>query len=352
LLQALANEANEARTSSIDLRTGAESSLLASLWQKAIRRGEVDWAVMAALELHERDPAYVWRRMRVIALEEVSVGDLGLVARVLAIAGKQTLRAKLGDRQLLVHLTCALSRSRKCRTPCDIASWLDPLGETAEEMRLPGRNADFANGDLTVIRRSAQAWRSAVPLSMRVNGRWTSSGQGSRSRRDAFLEWIDAPPLLRFIVERGGGTYALNALCAPTAQLMTLGSTPRAAVMPLACSDELIGGIPAYAYCMYSMQGCEAQRLFLKRTRWLEDERLREKRHVLNALGNLVFYVEGGYCAEVLDVAHGGEIERASEWTLLGRHGIRPGDVPALKDSVREALPLLNAMRRLVARGM
>lgn len=352
LLQALADEASEARTSTIDIRTSAESSLLASLWQKAIRRGQMEWAVMAALELHQRNPAYVWRRMRVIALEEVSVGDLGLVARVLAIAGKQALRARLGERQLLVHLTRELSRSRKCRTPCDMASWLDPLGEAGEETRLPGRTADFVGGDMEVIRRSAQAWRDAVPISMRVNGRWTSSGQGSRYRRDAFLEWIDAPPLLRFIVERGSGTYALNTLCAPTAQLKALGSMTRPPVMPLECSDELIAGIPAYAYCMYSMQGREAQRQFLKRTRWAEDERIRDTRQALNVLGNLVFYVEGGYCAEVLDVARGGEIERASEQTLLERLGIRSDDIPSLKESVREALPLLNDMRRLVARGV
>lgn len=351
LLQALADEATDARTSPLEIRTSAESSLLVSLWQKAIRRSQVDCAVMAALELQRRDPEYVWRRIRVIALEEVSAANLTLVAQVLAIAGKRALRAKLGERILLSHLSRELTRSRKCRTPCDMASWLDPMGEGSEENRLPGLARDFADGDLKVIRRSAHAWRDAVPLSMRVKGRWTSSGQGSRDRREAFLEWVGASPLLRFIVERGSSTYALNALCVPTAQLMALHSGPRTPSISLSCSDELIHGVPAYAYCMYSTPGREAQRQFLKLTGWAGDERIRVKRDALNVLGHLVFYVEGGYCAEVLDVAHGSEIERASEWTLLGRHGIRPDDVPALKDSVREALPLLNAMRRLVARG-
>ncbi len=284
-----------------------------------------------------------------MALEEVSVANLPLVAQVLAIAGKRALRAKWGERILLSHLTRELTRSRKCRTPCDMASWLDPMGQGSEERRLPARASDFAGGDLEVIRRSAHAWRDAVPLSMRVNGRWTSSGRGSRHRRGAFLEWVDAPPLLRFIVERGSSTYALNSLCVPTAQLMALHSAPRAPSFPPECSNELIHCVPAYAYCMYSAPGREAQRLFLKRTELADDERIRVKRDAINVLGHLVFYVEGGYCADMLDVAHGVEIERVSEQILLNRLGIRSDDVSSLKDAVREALPHLNAARRLVA---
>jgi len=64
-----------------------DSSLLTSAWQKAIRRGDSHLSVRCALELHRRDPDYLWRRMRIIALEDISVGDTELVATVLAIAG-------------------------------------------------------------------------------------------------------------------------------------------------------------------------------------------------------------------------------------------------------------------------
>lgn len=351
LLQALADEASGARTSSAVVPAHADASLVASLWQKAIRRGHDDWAITAALELQRRDPEYVWRRIRVIALEEVSVANLPLVAQVLAIAGKRVLRAKLGERLLLSHLTRELTHSRKCRTPCDMASWLDPMGEGPEERRLPGRVDDFASGDLTLIRQSATAWRDAVPLSMRVDGQWKSSGKGSGARRDAYLKWVDASPLLQFVVERGGSTYALNALCVPAAQLKALHCAPRLAAMPPPCSDDLVRGIPAYAYCMYSAPGREALRLFLRRSGWAADERIPMQREALNVFGNLVFYVEGGYCADMLEVAHGSAIERASEQVLLARLGIRPLDVPALMNSARAALPLLNATRRLVAQG-
>lgn len=349
LLQALADEASEVRASPIDIPAHADSSLVASLWQKAIRREQVDWAVSAALELQRRDPDYVWRRIRVIALEEISVADPALVAQILAVAGKRVLRAKRGDRYLLAYLTRELALSRKCRTPCDMVSWLEPLGEGGKEMRLPGLARDFMGGDLELIRRSAHAWRDAVPLSMRIDGRWQSSGKGSRHRRQAFLEWIDAPPLLRFIVDRGGSTYGLNALCVLAAQLQAVHSEPRKQVIPPPCSDELIRGIPAYAYCMYSAPGKEALRLLVKNSGWASDERIRVRKEALNVLGNLIFYVEGAWCADMLEVAHGTAIERESERTLLGRLGIRPEDVPSLMDSAHKSLSILNNMRTIVA---
>ncbi|MBS0217725.1 MAG: hypothetical protein JSR63_06035 [Proteobacteria bacterium] len=349
LLQAVANEASEVRTSLIDIPVYADSSLVASLWQKAIRRGHVDWAVSAAIELQRRDPDYVWRRIRVIALEEVSVVDPALVAQILAISGKRVLRARLGERQLLAYLTRELALSRKCRTPCDIASWLEPMGKGMEVQGPPARIRDLAEGNLEMVRRSAIVWRDAVPLSMRVDGRWTSSGKGSRHRREKFLDWVEAPPLLRFIVERGNSTYALNALCVPTAQLQALHSEPRVQSDPLPCSEELIRGIPAYAYCMYSAPGREALRLFVKNTKWADDERIRIRKEALNVLGNLIFYVEGDYCADMLEVTYGTEIEGESERTLLGRLGIQPQDIPSLMESARKSLSLLNSMRKIVA---
>ncbi len=350
LLQALADEASNARVSSTAFPSHTDTSLLASLWQKAIRRGHDGWAMAAALELQHRDHDYVWRRIRVIALEEVSVANLPLVAQVLAIAGKRVLRGQLGDRLLISHLTKELTRSRKCRTPCDIASWLEPMDGKTEETALPGRDREFAGGDLSLIRRSAHAWRDAVPLSMRVDGKWVASGKGSRVRREAFLKWVDASPILRFVVERGGSSYALNALCVPADQLRTLHSAPRVPAVAHPCSDELIWTTPAYAYCMYSAPGREALREYLHHSGWAADHRIPVKREALNVLGNLVFYVEGGYCAEMLEVAHGAAIERASELALLARLGVRPDDVPSLMDSARNALPDLNAVRLRIAR--
>ncbi len=50
-----------------------------SLLQKAIRRGDTDLAQWAASTLHRQRGASIWRRLVLIAFEDVGIGDLALV---------------------------------------------------------------------------------------------------------------------------------------------------------------------------------------------------------------------------------------------------------------------------------
>lgn len=351
-LQAIADEVSEARHSPlVDPLVDIEASLATSLWQKAIRRGHVEWAIKAALGIQLRDPDYVMRRIRVIALEEVSVANLSLVAQTLAIAGKRTLHAKLGAQVLLGHLTTQLALSPKCRVPCDIASWLEPIDGRRQQIGTPRRTEAFLGGDLACIRNAAESWRSVAPESMRVEGRWITVGRRDPQRRDQFLEYVDAPPLLRFVVRKGSGTYALNALSVPAYQLATLQSDLRTMHAATLASDDCIRGIPAYAYCMYSGPGRQALRLLLQQDGWPFDDAVPPKDRV-SVLGHLLFYVEGGFCRERFEIAHGARIEAASETTLLGRYGVPADHVARLKKGMEDRIPRLNVMRRRVIGGM
>lgn len=55
-----------------------------SLMQKAVRRGQEDLAQRSAATLLKVSPNGFWRRLCVIAFEDVGCGDLGSVARVVA----------------------------------------------------------------------------------------------------------------------------------------------------------------------------------------------------------------------------------------------------------------------------
>ena len=350
-LQAIADEVSEARNSlPVPPLVDLEASLATSLWQKAIRRGHVEWAIAAALGIQRRDPDYVMRRIRVIALEEVSVANLALVAQTLAIAGKRTLHAKLGAQAVLVHLTTQLALSAKCRIPCDMASWLEPIDRKLQPMGTPTRTQAFLGGDLERIRDAAESWRYLAPESMRVQGRWVTIGQSDPERRDEFLEYVDAPPVLRFVVRKGSGTYALNALSVPAYQLATIHSDVRTMHASALASDECIGGIPAYAYCMYSGPGRQALRLLLQQDGWPFDDVVPAKDRV-GVLGHLLFYVEGGFCRERFEIAHGASIEAASEMTLLGRYGVPADHVAPLKKGMDDRIPRLNVIRRRVIGG-
>lgn len=347
-LQAIADGVSEARKSlSVASLVGIEPSLATSLWQKAIRRGHVEWALRAAIGIHQRDPDYTWRRLRIVALEEVSVADLVLVSQVLAIAGKRNLRASLGNLDVLGYFVTRLALSAKCRTPCDMLSWLDPVDGPAPSDAKLASTERMASGDLDAIRGVAAVWRDLAPQSVRVAGRWVTTGRRDPWRRDALLEQIDAPPILRYVVRKGHGTYALNALSAPAFQLASVHRAWRTYRDPHPESLELIAGIPAYAYCMYSAPGREALRRWLRHEGRHLDDHLQAKDR-LGLLGNLLFYVEGDFCARRLDIAHGAAIEYASECALLQRYGVRPEQVPAFKQAVQASLASINVMRRQV----
>lgn len=347
-LQAVADEVFKARCRVTRFPlTDVEPSLATSLWQKAIRRGHCEWAIRAALYLHDLDPDYVWRRLRVIALEEVSVADLGLIAQVLAIAGKRALRAKIGERQVLMALTARLALSPKCCIPCDMASWLAPADGQAPASGVPSVAAQLTDGNLQTVLLAADAWRALAPQSLRIDGRWIVTGRRDPLRRDAWLEQIEAPAVLGFVVRKGHGTYALNTLSVPAWQLASMSATVQSIATTSPASEVRISGVPAYAYCMYSGPGREALRRFALAGGKIFDELHQTKDRVAIA-GHLLFYLEGGWCAKRYAVAHGKAIEAASEVALLRRYGVKSDRIPRLKRALCLDLPRLNGLRREV----
>ena len=92
-----------------------------SLLQKAIRRGEQALALRAAATLHLSDPARLWRRLGVIAPEDVGVADLETLFVVTAALAGNTVRGRLGGEwPVASYLTWRLARSDKCRAADDL----------------------------------------------------------------------------------------------------------------------------------------------------------------------------------------------------------------------------------------
>ena len=65
---------------------GGEYYLLASLLQKAIRRGEFLTARRAAHHLFQTTPDRLWHRLMVIALEDVGIGDPEVAIQMVALS--------------------------------------------------------------------------------------------------------------------------------------------------------------------------------------------------------------------------------------------------------------------------
>src|ERR1700730_15372219 len=75
--------------------------IASSLLQKSIRRGDSELAYRAALRFQELDRSGIWRRLIIIAFEDVGAGDIGaLLDTVFAITSSECRRA-CGDAPVL-----------------------------------------------------------------------------------------------------------------------------------------------------------------------------------------------------------------------------------------------------------
>ncbi len=329
-------------------------SLLTSCWQKSIRRGRVQDAIRCALALHAINPDYVWRRIRIIALEDISIGDIDMVAQILAIAGKRTLQAKIGESRLLAYLTTRMAGSVKSRTACDLISWATahPDSEALRQSLAVSPQEKwltlFAQHDLPL-------WQATVILQLiaghteRAGQRFVTLSRPSSSLRAKILNASDVPPMVRYVAEKGGASYGLNiVLILAWLQSKGKGIVKNNPVRSEA-SVDMIGNMPAYSYCMYSGLGNEAFRLFLKSKSELrtvfEESNLAEP---LRALGYLVFQVEGSFLAKANVFDNSPEIARSADSAELENLGLQVSKLDWLQNLTIASIPLINLSRHSI----
>jgi hypothetical protein len=95
----------------------ADPWIVSSLLQKSIRRGETEIARCAGLTLFKHRGSSVWRRLMVIAFEDVGIGSLDVVTTTVAAAGDSAWRKNHGgDLKLAVYLAGLLAEAPKDRS--------------------------------------------------------------------------------------------------------------------------------------------------------------------------------------------------------------------------------------------
>lgn len=88
-----------------------------SLLQKAIRRGESEYALWAGSTLHRQRGNAIWRRLTLIAFEDIGIGDLDLVVEVTRTANDRDFMASLGvDTEIIADLIGKLVAATKDRS--------------------------------------------------------------------------------------------------------------------------------------------------------------------------------------------------------------------------------------------
>lgn len=325
--------------------------ILASALQKSIRRGLKDEATDVAIALHAVDTEYAWRRLRVIAFEDVGMGNVEAVASVAAIAGKQQLRGALGDLQVYVGRVRSLAAAVKDRTACDLLSWMGCAPESrrfrAAILSTPERWEAIAMDCDSLMWRRATALQLLAGFVERSGAGWRTVTRANPEAVKRVVEAVEPHPLAAFSVLRGKGTESLNVALL-YAHLMWRQANRRPLVSHEAEVQRpiRIGGVIAPSFCMYTRVGLRALRLFLSR-----DAELRAMlawagaTDAFKALGLLVFQVESGVLDRMEDYAP--KVRVDAERAELAQFGITDDAAcAALRMLLRDHLPMLHGARR------
>lgn len=124
MLKGGSNEAKRSEETSLDMRNpsaltvnGHPRAVITSSLQKAIRRGEVDDALYAAVEFDlSRVPEHVWHRLFVICSEDIGLADRGLITEIEVLHLKwQQSKGTPEARLFLIHAVLLLCRAQKSR---------------------------------------------------------------------------------------------------------------------------------------------------------------------------------------------------------------------------------------------
>lgn len=326
--------------------------LAASVLQKAIRRGEAGIALRAAARLMDSDPVRLWRRLLVIAFEDVGIGDLESVGRVVAASGQKRWRsAHGGEWAVVTKLVLNLCRAPKDRTADDLLH----LAENDPRLRDHRRSWSTVPIDkLTDFIRNPTMGLPEKALAV-----WF--GIGTEHCRSSQLRERRGFPERVFATFQEMGVPNQVLAVAYTAHRKM--SWPLAAFLPVVWYQsrraarhaepdamplqEMIGDAPSYALDAYTRPGKAA-------IRKLTESSDRLSRHLsrhapvtawTKITSVMLFRIEGGLLSPRLRWDEGNEINAAADLVVPG---LSTEAVPEGLEILRSELPALNAIRRRI----
>jgi hypothetical protein len=150
--------------------------IASSCLQKAIRRGRIELAVSAALTLYAHDRQSLWRRLIVIAVEDVGVGCTNSIEKSIRLCSNYSLRsARGGDLKAIFEVCGLLARAPKDRS-ADHAISISRNALRLEDVR-------ERIGSLSLEERLDVVAEPTLPLEERQIAAWYASGVEWRPER-------------------------------------------------------------------------------------------------------------------------------------------------------------------------
>ncbi len=229
----------------------ADPYLLTSAMQKAVRRGNVEIARRAGHQLLVIDRSRLWRRLAVVALEDIGIADIDVAAELVGIATMPAARRLLGgDTQALDITLVRACSAAKDRTGDHFTSIIgrEPIDDADRD----ALQHASGNAMLAVIASSQLPWTRRLRAAVIASGR-SEPGHPGAPGTGAVLEVfreLGVPPLLIAVCQAYAARQRdlLPVLVPIAAILHVAGSTNGQVIAHDLPTPELIGHWPSYVF--------------------------------------------------------------------------------------------------------
>lgn len=328
--------------------------LAMSVLQKATRRGHVELALRSAATLLQNSPDRFWRRICVIAFEDIGLAHTETVTLViLSLAGKRWRSRNGSEWAFASTIVSRMCRAPKCRAAVHLAlvcDWLPALRPNRQDLapRPLSELVDRIENSQSVLEQALALWlaigtdRCASDALPKRNGDPEWSFECLRS--------MGVPECLLAICWEGQ-KRSREIMPAFLALLWTRIDLESCSIVPdQLVPDEFIDGIPCWAFDMHVREGNRALARFLdtnsQTSRWLRDRVPANERR--GVLGGLLFSIEGGLVDRRMRWPLGDELARSFDHEC---HQMDEADAITALTLLRQDLPVLNEIRRAVVRS-
>ncbi len=334
----------------------ADRYVALSALQKAIRRGHQELALRAAMNLMIGGPHAIWRRLGIIAFEDIGVGNIDVVGWVTVVIGKPEVRQRLGGEWCLADfLIRTLCRSAKCRAADDLVHLIerDPaLAEMRDE--LPGLSLRdrirLATNCTGGIETQGLATWFAIGTDKITSFALAEVPGCSENTFDALRD-ADYPgsavEISRMGLQRTGciisGVFPLLYRARGTGDHPTQDDPFPA--------ETMIGPVPSWCYDMHTRGGLAAFGRYRRRSERMKAflaEHADPSANLNCLVGGLVFHIESGLVTKRLIWDEGVRLRHAADMMQVG---LPPEVVPEAFSILREEIDLLNRCRADVVPG-
>lgn len=324
--------------------------ILSSALQKMVRRGQSEEAVAVALRLHQVDPAYLPRRLPIIALEDIGLGDLAVCHDVLtACSSSRWWRAEV-DRTI-AFLVGSMAKAIKCRAACDADCLAESHRDTPAMMPLlleagTSKLIEIASDRGRPRLQRINALRVLGGISVRQGIRYTTVSRCDLPAVDRVAEELKLPPLMRAVIARGRKASSLAAML-PIAAEAAVDRVIRIGV-DFPHSLDSHGGIPLCGIDMFSECGRGALREFFLSSpafRAFADKHIHAT-SPMRLFNMALFHTESSILGRYLSSPALDRLTREVELEEMRHLGMTdPGNSDELRDLIRADADRLAAIR-------